>query len=267
MDTLLHLFQTLWRLLSRIDLPDSYPYLLGVLGLALIWKFHDMQVKAGRIQAKDFWERSGVRLFLYATPADVQACSACRETTHMVFLPSLVTAKEFMPQEQPCMNPAGCRCLMVGFFGGWLEAREVLERLKEQGGQLRLSDEELKSFMETAKGARAGASADRISLHMMNAMQAEGSNPETAIEHYRYVLDHAEEDRDLSFMVPACLRLSDLLEKRGRAEESLQMVERCLRDYGEKKKGPGAPTEVQRVALKTRQSFLAAKANKTLQEA
>jgi hypothetical protein len=267
MDTLLHLLNTLWHLLNRLEVPDSYPYLLGVLGLFLIWKFHDMQVKAGRIQARDFWERSGVRLFLYATPADVQACSACRETTHMVFLPSLVTAKKFTPQEQPCMNPAGCRCLQVGFFGGWPEAREVLARLKEQGGQLRLSDEELKSFMETAKSARAGASADRMSLRMLNAMQAEGSNPETAIEHYRYVLDHAEEDRDLSFMVPACLRLSELLEKRGRAEESLQMVERCLRDYGEKKKGPGAPTEVQRGALKTRQSFLAAKANKTLQEA
>jgi hypothetical protein len=264
MDTLLHLFDTLLHLLSRIELPDSYPYLLGVLGLALIWKFHDMQVKAGRIKAKDFWERSGVRMFLYATPADVQACSACRETTHMVFLPSLVTAKRFMPQEQPCMNPAGCRCLQVGFFGGWPEAREVLARLKEQGGHLRLSDEELQSFLETAKTARAGASADRMSLRMLNAMQAEGNNPETAIEHYRYVLDHAEEDRDIAFMVPACLRLSELLEQSGRAEESLQMVERCLRDYGEKKKGPGAPTEVQRAALKTRQSLLAAK---TLQEA
>ena len=264
MDTLSHLFDNLLHLLSRIDLPDSYPYLLGVLGLFLIWKFHDMQVKAGRIQAKDFWERSGVRLFLRATPADAHACLACRETTRMVFLPSLVTAKKFTPQEQPCMNPAGCRCLMVGFFGGWSEARELLAQLKQQGGQLRLSDEELQSFLETAKTARAGASADRMSLRMLNAMQAEGKNPETAIEHYRYVLDHAEEDRDLSFMVPACLRLSELLEQGGRAEESLQLVERCLRDYGEKKKGPGAPTEVQRAALKTRHSLLAAK---TLQEA
>jgi hypothetical protein len=238
-----------------------------VLGLALIWKFHDMQVKAGRIKAKDFWERSGVRMFLYATPADVQACSACRETTRMVFLPSLVTAKRFMPQERPCMNPAGCRCLQVGFFGGWPEAREVLARLKQEGGRLRLSNEELQSFLETAKTARAGASADRMSLRMMNAMQAEESKPETAIEHYRYVLDHAEEDRDLAFMVPACLRLSELLEKRGRAEESLPLIEQCLKDYGGKKKGPGAPTEVQRVALKTRQSLLASRAPKTLQEA
>jgi len=264
MDTLLHLFNTLWYLLNRIELPSYYPYLLGVLGLFLIWKFHDMQVKAGRIQAKDFWERSGVRMFLRATPGDVQACLACRESTNFVFSPTLVTSKKFTPQDKPCSNPAGCRCLMVGFFGGWSEAREVLARLKEQGGQLRLSDEDLKNFLETAKTARAGASADRMSLRMLNALQAEGSNPETAIEHYRYVLDHAEEDRDLSFMVPACLRLSELLEKKGRAEESLPLIERCLKDYGEKKKGPGAPTEVQRVALKTRHSFLTAKA---LQEA
>ena len=267
MDTWLHLFQNLWQLLNRVELPEYWPYMLGVLGLFLIWKFHDMQVKAGRIQARDFWERSGVRMFLYATPADAQACSACRETARMVFLPSVVTAKGFMPQEQPCMNPAGCRCLQMGFFGGWPEAREVLARLKEQGGRLRLSGEELQSFLETAKNARAGASADRMSLRMLNAMQVEGSNPEAAIEHYRYVLDHAEEDRDLAFMVPACLRLSELLEKSGRVEESLPLIERCLQDYGEKKKGPGAPTEVQRVALKTRQSLLVTRAPKTLQEA
>lgn len=257
----------LLNVLNRIELPDTYPYLLGILGLALIWKFHDMQVKAGRIKAKDFWEQSGVRLFLRATPADAQACLACRETTSCVFLPSLVTSKKFTPQEKPCTNPAGCRCVMVGFFGGWPEARQVLAKLKPQGGKLRLSDEELNSFIETAKSARAGASADRMSLRMLNAMRAEGSNTETAIEHYRYVVDRAEEDRDLSFMVPAYLRLSELLERAGRAAESLQMVERCLKDYGEKKKGPGAPTEAQRAALKTRQSLLAAKATKTLQEA
>ena len=187
MDTLIHL-------LNRIELPESWPYMLGVLGLFLIWKFHDMQVKAGRIQAKDFWERSGVRMFLRATPADVQACSVCRETTRMVFLPSVVTAKKFTPHEKPCANPAGCRCLMVGFFGGWEEAREVLARLKQEGGTLRLSDEELEDFIETAKNARAGASADRMSLRVLNAMRAEGSKPEEAIEHYRYVLDHAEEE-------------------------------------------------------------------------
>jgi tetratricopeptide (TPR) repeat protein len=249
----------LLNLLNRVEFPATYPYLLGILGLTLIWKFHDMQVKAGRIQAKDFWARSGVRLFLRATPNDSQACTACRETTNMVFLPGEVASKKFKPQEKPCTNPVGCRCLMVGLYGGWAEARLALEQLKQQSGRVRLSDDDLKGLVEGAQSARAGASADRMSIRMLNAMRAEGNNPETAIAHYRYVVSRAEEDRNLAFMVPAYLRLGELLEKSGKAAEALEMVERCLRDYGDKKKGPDAPTEAQRTALNTRKNLLAAK--------
>ena len=247
---------TLLTWLDTLDLPEKFPYLLAVLGLILIWKFHDMQVKAGRIKAKDFWERSGVRLFLRATPNDAQACLACREATNVVFLPGVVTSKKFKPQEKPCTNPAGCRCLMVGLYGGWEAAGRALQQLKKEGGRIRLSDGELKSLVESAKEARAGASADRISIHMLQAMRDEGSNPEAAMEHYRYVVDRAEEDRDLPFVVPSFLRLSELLERTRHLEEALDMVERCLKDYGEKKKGPDAPTDAQRALLSNRKTYL-----------
>ncbi|TAL08695.1 MAG: hypothetical protein EPO02_12435 [Nitrospirae bacterium] len=245
--------------LNRVELPETYPYMLAILGLTLIWKFHDMQVKAGRIQAKDFWERSGVRFFLRATPGDTQACLACKETTNSVFLPGLVTSKKFAPQDKPCTNPGGCRCVMVGLYGGWAQALSALALAKKSGGKARLSDAELKALIEKSVDARAGASADRISLRMLNALRAEGGQVETAIEHYRYILSHAEEDRDLALMVPTYLRLSELLEKAGKASESLALVEQCLQDYGEKKKGPDAPTEAQRAALNTRKNLLAAK--------
>ncbi len=249
----------LLNLLNQITLPDTYPYLMGILGLVVIWKFHDMQVKAGRIQAKDFWERSGVRIFLRATPSDAQACTACKETAHFVFLPSLVTSKRFNPQDKPCTNPAGCRCVMVGLYGGWAQALSALAIAKKSGGKGRLNDAELKALIEKSADARAGASADRISLRMLNALRAEGSQAEAAIEHYRYILSHAEEDRDLALMVPTYLRLSELLEKSGKASEALDLVEQCLREYGEKKKGPDAPTEAQRAALNARKNLLAAK--------
>jgi len=249
----------LLNLLNQIELPDTYPYLLALLGLTLIWKFHDMQVKAGRIKAKDFWERSGVRIFLRAAPGDAQACMACKETANFVFLPSLVTSKKFTPQDKPCTNPAGCRCVMIGLYGGWAAAASALATAKQNGGKARLSDAELTTLIEKSSEARAGASADRISLRMLSALRAEGSQTGTAIEHYRYILSHAEEDRDLAFMVPAYLRLSELLEKSGKASEALDLVEQCLRDYGEKKKGPDAPTEPQRAALNTRKNLLAAK--------
>ena len=245
--------------LSQIQLPDTYPYLMAILGLTVIWKFHDMQVKAGRIKAKDFWETSGVRLFLHATPGDAQACLACKESTNFVFLPGLVASKKFTPQDKPCTNPSGCRCVMVGLYGGWAQAVSALAAAKKNGGKTRLSDSELKTLIDKSSEGRAGASADRISLRMLNALRAEGSQAETAIEHYRYILSHAEEDRDLALMVPTYLRLSELLEKSGKASEALDLVEQCLRDYGEKKKGPDAPTEAQRAAMNTRKNLLAAK--------
>lgn len=249
----------LLKLLNDVQLPDTYPFLLAILGLTLIWKFHDMQVKAGRIQAKDFWERSGVRFFLRATPNDAQACLACKETTNFVFLPSLVTSKKFAPQDKPCTNPNGCRCVMVGLYGGWAQALSALALVKKSGGKARLNDAERKALIEKSSEARAGASADRISLRMLNALRAEGSQAETAMEHYRYILSHAEEDRDLALMVPSYLRLSELLEKAGKAPEALDLIEQCLRDYGDKKKGPDAPTEAQHTALNARKSLLAAK--------
>lgn len=245
--------------LSQIQLPETYPYLMALLGLTVIWKFHDMQVKAGRIKAKDIFERSGVRMFLHATPGDAQACLACKESTNFVFLPGLVASKKFTPQDKPCTNPSGCRCVMVGLYGGWAQALSALAAAKKNGGKTRLSDSDLKALLDKSSEARAGASADRISLRMLNALRAEGSQAETAIEHYRYILSHAEEDRDLALMVPTYLRLSELLEKSGKASEALDLVEQCLRDYGEKKKGPDAPTDAQRAALNTRKNLLAAK--------
>src|SRR5438132_14183418 len=168
--------------LSRMDLPDAFPYLLGILGLALIWKFHDMQVKAGRIKAKDFWERSGVRLFLRATPDDAHTCDVCKETVNVVFLPSLVTSKKFAPHEKPCTNPNGCRCVMIGLYGGWAQAGLALAEAKKDGGRARLSDADMKTLIDKSLEARAGASADRMSLRMLNAMRAEGSTPDVAIE-------------------------------------------------------------------------------------
>jgi hypothetical protein len=246
--------------LNQIQLPETYPYLMAIFGLTLIWKFHDMQVKAGRIKAKDIFERSGVRLFLHATPGDAQACLACKESTNFVFLPGLVASKKFTPQDKPCTNPSGCRCVMVGLYGGWAQALSALAEAKKNGGKTRLADAELKTLIEKSVEARAGASADRISLRMLNALRAEGSQPETAMEHYRYILSHAEEDRDLVLMVPTYLRLSELLEKSGKASEALGLVEQCLRDHGEKKKkDPDALTDAQRAALNTRKNLLAGK--------
>ena len=69
-----------------IIIPDFFPYLAAVLGLLLIWQYHDRQAKAGRIVATDFWDRDGSRFFILMTPLDGQTCPHCAETRGRVLL-------------------------------------------------------------------------------------------------------------------------------------------------------------------------------------
>ena len=241
---------------SSIQLPDILPYLLAILGLTLIWKFHDMLVKAGSIQTKDFWERSGVRVFLFATPSD--SCIACRAANNFAYSPGVVMSNKFSPLQRSCQNNPNCLYVLVGLYGGWTEAGQLLVRLKQEGGTMWVVDGELKALLEKASTARAGISADRLSLRMLEALRSEESNPSAAIEHYRAIIDHAGEDRDLHLVVPAFIRLSVLLQKAGQKDEARSAVERCLTEYGPKKKGPDAPTESQRALLTKRLAALKA---------
>lgn len=45
----------------EFSVPEYFPYLLGILGLLLIWELHQIQVTAGRINASNFWDLSGIQ--------------------------------------------------------------------------------------------------------------------------------------------------------------------------------------------------------------
>ena len=242
--------------MPEITIPDVVPYLLAILGLLLVWQVHDVQVKAGRIAAVDFWEQSGIRMFIHVTPNDLIACQACREANGKVFPPTVVASKGFHAQISPCTNPGGCRCQRVGLYGGWPEAGQVQARLKEGPELIRLSDEELNRMLDGARERIAGASADRVSVHILRAMRGESTNPAAAVDHYRYVLDHAREARDLSFVAPAYLRVSELLERMDRPAEALAAVEKFFKAWGEKKLGPTVPTETNREVMASRKTRL-----------
>src|SRR6266571_2010041 len=71
-----------------------------------------------------------------------------------------------------------------------------------------------------------------------------------------FIVNQAKEERDRAFVISAYLRLCDLLERAGQPDEALETIERCLLDYGAKKKGPAAPTETQRAMLENRKAHL-----------
>ncbi|MCZ6780960.1 MAG: hypothetical protein O7C73_04880 [Nitrospirae bacterium] len=77
-----------------------------------------------------------------------------------------------------------------------------------------------------------------------------------AIKCYRFVSDHAQADRDLAFVVPAYLRLSELLEQVGRKDEALAVADQFLKVYGGQKKHPHRPTEEQLSLMSLRMTRL-----------
>ncbi len=251
--------------MPHVTLPDVFPYLLAILGLLLLWQLHDIQVRAGRIQVASAMDRSGIRWFLHVTPMDTHACVACRAANGMAFLPSVVAARKFRPSAQTCTTAAGCRCLLVGLSGAWPEAERVLAQLNAGGGRLQLSGERLDKLLAGAQGAAGGNAADKAPLNMLLALQAESHHPQTAIDAYRMVLEQATKERDAPLLVPAYLRLADLLERTGKQADALEVTDRFLSAYGGKPGMPQpahAPTEDQRTFMSLRKTRLMAAARR-----
>ncbi len=251
--------------MPHVTLPDVFPYLLAILGLLLLWQLHAIQVRAGRIQVASAMDRSGIRWFLHVTPMDAHACVACRAANGMAFLPSVVAARKFRPSARTCTNAAGCRCVLVGLSGSWPEAERVLAQLNAGGGRLQLSGDRLDKLLAGAQGAAGGNAADKAPLNMLLALQAEDSQPQAAIDAYRLVLDQAKKERDLQLLVPAYLRLADLLEQTGKQTDALEVTDRFLSAYSSKPGMPQsahAPTEDQRTVMSLRKTRLMAAARR-----
>ena len=249
-----------------IHIPDLIPYFLSVLGLLLIWQMHEIQAKSGRIDAMDFWVVSGIRIFLYGTPCDTSACPACRSAHGMGFLPAYIASQSFRTQIPKCSNPIGCRCLLVGLYGAWPEAEQARKQLKWKSSKVQLTDDQLQLFVEGGKTRRAGFSADRISLILLEAMQLEKTDPKAAINRYRFVVEEAQESRDLPFVISAYLRLSELLESVGDDQEAREVVSNFLERYRRRRRGLRLrrgeryrPTEAQLAMMSTRRTRLEAR--------
>lgn len=251
--------------MPHVTLPGVFPYLLAILGLLLLWQLHDIQVRAGRIKVANAMDRSGIRWFLHVTPMDTHACAACRTANGMAFLPSIVATKKFRPSAQTCTNAAGCRCLLVGLSGAWSEAERVLAHLKTGEGKVRLSPEQMEKLLAEAQAKGGSIAAEQVAVNMLVAFQAEGRHPQAAIDAYRRVLDQAKKERDLPLLVPAYLRLADLLERTGMQADALEVADRFLSAYSNQPGMPPpahAPTEDQRTFMSLRKTRLMAAARR-----
>lgn len=239
---------------------DLLPNLLAILGLLMTWEVHDRQVRAGRIQPRDILDLTGIRnlvkshgrvhMYVYATPKDGVACPACQAASGSIFSSAALRRKNFKPSDSSCINPAGCRCELIGLVGNWPEGEQLRNALRESGEAIFLSEREMEEFLNSGGAVRSGAVQDRLGLYMLEAMHAEGTNPQFALSRYRS-LTHAKDDEDHPFMVPAYLRLSELLERQGNFAAALGVVEEFSKTIRHKQ-GPHAPTRMQNKIMSVR---------------
>ncbi len=238
---------------SRLIIPEVTVPLIAILGLLVVWQCHHAQVLAGRIYAVDFWDVTGVRMFIHVTTGDGQACHSCQQAHGTVFLPSLMTQKNFSTLTHPCSSESGCRCLILGLYGGWPEANRLIHLLRMQSRRkpYRLSHHEVLELFDGPWHRSVLATGDRLTIHMAQALFDEHEDFESSVVLYRTIIDQAKGARDLRLFVPAYVRLAQLLEQRGRAEEALTVVQRFEKRFPQKRRAFYYPSDGQRAVMAT----------------
>lgn len=238
-------------LFDRLLVPELAHYLGGILGLLLVWQYHQNLVLKGRILAVDFWDFTGVRMLLHVTSQGDRACPACREAHGSLFLPSLMTNKKFSPLPRPCTSPLGCRCLTLGLYGGWPEADRFLLALRKRsrGRLLRLTQQDLLELVDGSRERSLPSDSDRLTLQLLQALHLEDKHPDWAISRYGTVIDEAKGARDLRLLVPAYFRLVEVVERTQGPEAALEVIGRFDRRFARQRRLSYYPTPAQREAM------------------
>src|SRR5262245_20661385 len=239
---------------TSIVLPDFLPYLLAIFGLLVLWLYHQLQVMRGRILVIDIFDRSGIRMYVYAVADDLHACEVCRLAHGMVFPPSEVMKSQFSPIKRMCKSPPRCIGFLVGLYGAWPEANQIVLRLRlsRKRESIHLSEDELREMVLGPWEQSLSANTDRFGIYVLEAVLGDSTNPCPAMEKYRDTLEYAKEVRHLPLIVPAYFRLVELLTLQGQTADALFFIEQFEKRYKGKASGPYAPTakELGLMALK-----------------
>jgi hypothetical protein len=208
-------------------------YVLAIAALLGLWLFHQAQVRAGRIQAVDLFDRTLVRMYIYAAPHGTALCEVCAQAQGRVFLSSAVGKKGFSPVDGRCKAAGRCQGCLIGLYGGWSEAREIVARLQRslKKAAMRLSHDELCALVKGEWGKSVSANTDRTSMHMLEGLCLEKTDVNVAIAGYQCVIERATDARHASLIVPAYLRLLAVLIRVDREEEASELVEQFERRF------------------------------------
>lgn len=233
-------------------------YVVAILGLVGLWLFHYAQVRAGRIQAVDLFDRSVARMYVYMTTGEGDVCEVCAQAHGRVFLSSRVGKRNFSPIDGACKGKVPCQSCLIGLYGGWLEARELVARIRKLPKKtvVQLTREELQTLVKGDWKSSVSAETDRICVTMLEAVCEEQGHADVAVEGFRLVTQKAKEERHLPLIVPAYLRLLSSLIQSGREEEARQVVEEFERRFPAGRYDTHSPSVEQRQALESKKALL-----------
>ena len=143
-------------------------------------------------------------------------------------------------------------------YGAWLEARGVLEKLRKNSkkGGIQLSAEEVRALVNGQWERCISADTDRISMHALEGWCLGKTDQKTALEGLQYVVERAKEARHLPFVVPASLRMMELLLKAGRDDEARLAIEQFEQRFPSDRQDVEGPSFVQRKTLQEMKSLL-----------
>lgn len=239
-------------------LAESTLYLFGLLALLCLWLFHQVQVRSGRIQAIDVFDRSVARVYLYVLPDSGTSCPVCKEAHGRAFPPSIVGKVGFSPLDGPCSGAVPCQGLLVGLYGGWAEGRQLVSRLQQTSKRhpVRLSPDELCALVKGAWSKSISADTDRISMRVLEGWRLGQADQAAALEGLHYVVVRAKEMRHLPFIVPASLLMMELLLKAGRDDEARLAIERFEERFPPECHDVNGPSFAQRKMFQEMKSLL-----------
>jgi len=233
-------------------------YVLAIAALLGLWLFHQAQVRAGRILAVDLFDRSLIRMYVYAAPEGTALCTVCGKAQGLVFLSTKADKKGFAPTEGSCEAEGRCQGYLIGLYGGWAEGRDVVARLQGSSKKtvVRLSPEELRALVTGEWGKSVSANTDRLNVHMLEGLCLEMADADRAASGYRHVIERAADPRHLGFVVPAYLRLIDLLARTGCEEEASKAIEQFERRFPAHLRDSYSPSVDQRKILDGEKALL-----------
>lgn len=236
---------------TELAAPPLLESMIALLVLLVMWQYYKMQIMAGRVLAVDIFDRSTTRMYVYAVAK--AACQQCATAHGRVYLPSVVAKAGFSPLEMPCPNRVPCTRVLVGLYGAWEEARQILDmlRINHKKGFLPLSSTDLHKLLDGAWERSISAETDRVSMYMLTAMEYEDRKQDLAVGHYGFVVKHTKEVRHLPLLVPAYVQIVHLLAKANRWSEVEGHIDQFERQFPTAGWATHFPSQQQREVMRT----------------